>query len=165
MRGSTRRRPLAGALVVAALLLTGCPQPGAQPTNTLPSPTTCETYTEVEKCPCGAPYILEAWEDVNANKLPDDSDRPLGGIVFQATWDQWERTTVDTCSGKSETSYTTGHKTAITDENGKADLFVTFCCDRSQPLNLQIQVSESQGYEHIVTFVRDALWSFGFQLK
>lgn len=156
MRGSIRHRPLTGVLVVAALLLTSCPQLGTTPTNTLPSPTTCETYTEVMACPCGAPYILEAWEDVNANKLLDDSDRPLGGIVFQATWDEWEQTTVDTCTGKSETSYSTGHKTAITDGNGKADLFVTFCCDRSHPLNLQIQVSESRGYGHIITFVRDA---------
>ena len=155
---------LAAACTTSAPQLpTAIPSPSPMPT-TIPSPspvpTTCETYMEVEKCPCGVSYALEAWEDANANEVRDTGDRPLGGIAFHATWNQWKQTRINTCTGEWETSFSTGSSTATTDESGQANLFVTTCgCDDPSALNLQVQVNRSPGYR-LVT--RDG-WSFGFQ--
>lgn len=157
-----RNLTVALAILLLAVLTASCTAlPPGQPTAApLPSPITCKIYYELEKCPCGAFYPLEAWEDLNGNWVRDDNERLLQGISFDATWNDGKGTATDACTGQSETYYTDEQKTVTTDQDGKAELFVTSCfCDDPTALDLQVQVSYSPGYRLVI----QNEWSFGFQ--
>lgn len=159
---SRRNLTVALALLLLAVLIASCTVlPPEQPTAApLPSPAICEVYVELEKCPCGASYTLEAWEDLNANQVRDGNEKLLQGVAFDATWNAGQGRRTDACTGQSETYYHKNHKTVSTGENGQAELFVTSClCDDPAALDLQVRASYSPGYR----LSTQNEWSFGFQ--